>query len=147
VIQALDSETTDLSSRLRLAVARLQRILRHQAMGGLNLTQLSCLATVRREGPLSLGELATREKLSAPLITKVVKKLEAASLVDRKPGHTDRRVSIVSATAKGVALLDEVRDRRTAYLNRRLANLSAEEIAALVVAIPIIERLTADENI
>ena len=114
-------------------------------MGGLNLTQLSCLATVRREGPLSLGELATREKLSAPLITKVVKKLEGASLVTRKPGANDRRVSIVSATSKGAALLDEVRDRRTAYLNRRLSNLSAEEIAALLVAIPIIERLTADE--
>lgn len=145
MIQAPTSETTDLSSRLRLAVARLQRILRQQAMGGLNLTQLSCLATVRREGPLSLGELATREKLSAPLITKVVKKLEGASLVTRKPGANDRRVSIVSATSKGAALLDEVRDRRTAYLNRRLSNLSAEEIAALLVAIPIIERLTADE--
>lgn len=114
-------------------------------MGGLNLTQLSCLSTIGREGPLALGELATREKLSAPFITKIVTKLEEAGLLVRKTVPGDRRVSMVEVSPAGAALLEEIKSRRTMYLNQRLENLGASDIAALEAALPILERLAADE--
>lgn len=114
-------------------------------MGGLTLTQLSCLATIGREGPLPLGELAVREKLSAPFITKIVTKLEEAGLVVRKSVAGDRRVSLVEASPAGRALIEEVKSRRTMYLNRRLSDLEPREIAALEAALPILERLASDE--
>jgi len=115
-------------------------------MGGLNLTQLSCLATIHREGPLALGEVAAREKLSAPFITKIVTRLEDSSLVIRQTVAGDRRVSLVAASSAGIALLEEVKTRRTMYLNERLSRLASEEIAALEAALPILERLAADET-
>ncbi len=139
--------TNELSARLRQTVARLQRILRQQAMGGLNLTQISCLATIGREGPLPLGEVASRENLSAPFITKIVTKLEDLGLVERATVPGDRRVSLVSTTNAGKALLEEVRTRRTAYLNRRLSRLDSREIEALVAALPILERLASEDEL
>ena len=49
-------ETSDVAVRLRLAVARLQRLIRQQATGNLNLAEASCLAIIDRHGPLSLTE-------------------------------------------------------------------------------------------
>lgn len=138
--------TNELSSRLRQTVARLQRILRQQAMGGLNLTQISCLATIGREGPLPLGEVSTRENLSAPFVTKIVTKLEDLGLVKRTTVPGDRRVSLVSTTPAGSALLEEVRTRRTAYLNRRLSRLDPAEIEALIAALPILELLATEDE-
>jgi DNA-binding MarR family transcriptional regulator len=139
-------QTGELSSRLRLAVARLQRILRQQAMGGLNLTQLACLATIQREGPIPLGELANRERLSPPQITKVVTKLEKAGLVKRRVLPEDRRVSLIATSAKGRALVEDVKTRRTMYLNQRLAALNTDELAALERALPILEWLAEEES-
>jgi DNA-binding MarR family transcriptional regulator len=136
----------ELSERLRLAVARLQRILRQQAMGGLTLTQLSCLATIGREGPLPLGELAGRENLSPPFITKIITKLEEEGLVTRATVAQDRRVSLASLTQAGRQLLDQVRSARTMYLNQRLAALSPEQQADLAAALPLLERLAGDET-
>jgi DNA-binding MarR family transcriptional regulator len=115
-------------------------------MGGLNLTQISCLATIGREGPLPLGEVASRENLSAPFVTKIVTKLEDLGLVERAAVPGDRRVSMVSTTSDGKALLEEVRTRRTAYLNRRLSRLDSHEIEALIAALPILERLATEDE-
>ncbi|HKX74769.1 MAG TPA: MarR family transcriptional regulator [Acidimicrobiia bacterium] len=136
----------ELSERLRLAVARLQRILRQQAMGGLTLTQLSCLATIGREGPLPLGELAAKENLSPPFITKIVTKLEQDGLVNRAAIAQDRRVSLVSVSPAGRQLLDQVRSRRTMYLNQKLTEFTPEEEATLAAALPLLERLAGDET-
>lgn len=136
----------ELAERLRLAVARLQRILRQQSMGGLTLTQLSCLATIGREGPLPLGGLAVKENLSPPFITKIVTKLAEDGLVTRAAVAQDRRVSLVSASPAGRQLLDQVRSRRTMYLNQKLSELTPEEESILAAALPLLERLAADET-
>lgn len=132
----------DTATRLRLAAARLTRILRQQADLPLTLTQLSVLATVMRDGPLPIGTLADLEHVSAPTATKVVEKLHAAGLVDRIGDPTDRRVSLVSATPDGVTLLEEHRAHKTAWLSTRLAELDDDEIGRLAGALDVLERLT-----
>lgn len=140
------TDTIDAAARLRLVVARLHRILRQQAMGGLRLTELSCLALVGRLGPMPLGEIATRENLSAPTITKTIARLEAKGYISRLADPSDRRVSLISLSAKGMALIEEVRSRRTAYLNQRLQQLDNSQLAALVNALPILEALTTEDD-
>ena len=135
---------SDVAARLRLAVARLQRIVRQQAMGGLNLAEGSCLAIIDRHGPLSLSDVASRENLSAPTITKIVTRLETQGLIDRLTEPSDRRVSLVAVSKKGSALLDRIRSSRTAYLDRRLTELSQDDRARLLAALPVLEALASE---
>ena len=70
-------------------------------MGGLNLAEGSCLAIIDRHGPLSLSDVASRENLSAPTITKIVTRLENQGLIERLADPTDRRVSLVAVSKRG----------------------------------------------
>lgn len=141
-----ESTDTDLetAARLRLAVARLQRLLRSQEMGGLSLTEASCLAIIGRRGPMPLNEIAASEHLSAPSVTKTITRMEEAGLIDRLTDPTDRRVSLVTLSKKGSALVDQIRSRRNAFLLLRLQELSPTDLEAVEQALPILERLSAE---
>lgn len=141
-----ESTDTDLetAARLRLAVARLQRLLRSQEMGGLSLTEASCLAIIGRRGPMPLNEIAASEHLSAPSVTKTITRMEEAGLIDRLTDPTDRRVSLVTLSKKGGALVDQIRSRRNAFLLLRLQELSPTDLEAVEQALPILERLSAE---
>lgn len=132
----------DLASRLGLAVVRLARVLRQQDEGELTPTMRSALATIDREGPLTLGELAAAEHVAPPTVTKVLGKLEDRGLVTRVGDEDDRRVSRVSTTPAGRSLLDADRRRRATWLAARLDELDDDERAAVVEALPVLERLT-----
>ena len=131
----------DTASRLRLAAARLPRILRQQADLPLTLTQLSALASIMNDGPLPIGTLAELEHVAAPTATKVVEKLHAAGLVHRLGDPTDRRVSLVSVTPAGVQLLEDHRAHKTAWLSTRLAELTDDEMSRLAAALDVLECL------
>ncbi|HJU81430.1 MAG TPA: MarR family transcriptional regulator [Acidimicrobiia bacterium] len=141
-----ESTETDLetAARLRLAVARMQRLLRSQEMGGLSLTEASCLAVIGRKGPMPLNEIAASEHLSAPSVTKTITRMEEAGLIDRLNDPTDRRVSLVTLSKKGRALVDQIRSRRNAFLLLRLQELSPSDLEAVEQALPILERLSAE---
>ena len=131
----------DLVVRLRLAVTRLARQLRHQTGEEITASQLSALSSVNRLGPLTLGELAAVERVRPPSMTRIVAQLEAGGLVARRPDPSDRRVARVEATAAGRALLARGRTRKDAYLAARLARLPRGDLAALARAADILERL------
>ncbi len=57
-----DAPTVDVT-RLRVAIARLSRLLRKHELAGLTPTQLAALATVEQAGPLRLGDLAAAERM------------------------------------------------------------------------------------
>jgi DNA-binding MarR family transcriptional regulator len=136
---------TDLAPRLRLAVMRLARRLRQQSVDeALTLSQVSALATLDRIGPLTLGDLAAAERVQPPTMTRVVASLLERGLVARTPNPLDRRSAQVAVTADGRRLLERNRSRRTAYLAKRLALLSAAERAVLDEALPLLERLAGD---
>jgi DNA-binding MarR family transcriptional regulator len=95
------SDPVEVAGRLRLSTTRLARILRQQDQLGLTPTMTAALATIGREGPLTLGALAASEQVSPPTITRVVGKLEAAGLVRRRPDPDDHRVVRLELTARG----------------------------------------------
>jgi DNA-binding MarR family transcriptional regulator len=143
------TETMDdlavLASRVRLALVPLSRQLRQQNID-LTATQASALATISRRQPLTVGDLAKAEHVSSPMITKVVRGLEAAGLVRKEVDSVDRRVSLLSLTGDGTKRLERSRTRNNAWLAKRLRSLEPSEVAALEAAIPVLERLTAEPN-
>ncbi len=139
------SETADersLASRLRLAVVRLNRRLRAQrASSDLSLTQISALSTLHKCGPMTPGQLATREGVQPPSMTRVIAALEELSYVVRSPHPTDGRQAIVTLTDAGNEYVLATITRREAWLDQRLAELSEEERQTLSEAAEIIDRM------
>src|SRR5215212_3076844 len=73
----------DLAVRLRLAITRTSRRLRQESGSGLSPTATAALATVDRHGPLTPSELAQRERVQRPTITRLVARLEEMGLLER----------------------------------------------------------------
>ncbi|MGI9081157.1 MAG: MarR family winged helix-turn-helix transcriptional regulator [Thermoleophilaceae bacterium] len=139
---AQDTATeTDLATRLRLAVTRTARRLRQEAGSDMSPSLSAALATVERHGPLTPSELAKIEAVKRPTATRIVAKLAGAGLVDRAGDPTDGRVSLVSITAAGSALLSQMRSRKNAYLASRLDELESDDVAALERAAQVLEGL------
>ena len=136
------ADATEVAGQLRLAVTRLSRILRHQDPATLSATLSSALATVHRCGPMTLGELAAKEHVTPPTITRVVDKLELRGLVTRAADGRDGRVVRVEVTAAGRECVAEARSRRTAWLVERLADLPPSDLGCLAAAAEILTRLT-----
>jgi DNA-binding MarR family transcriptional regulator len=131
----------DLAVRLRLTIARTARRLRQEAASGLSPSLSSALASIDRFGPITPSELALRERVQRPTITRVLGRLEDAGLVERAADPADRRSSLVRATPEGRALLEQQRTRKDAFLAARLASLGPEDRATLDRAAAILERL------
>ena len=124
------------------AIHLLRRVRREDTSAGLSAPQLSALAVIVFRGPLTLGELAHAEQVRPPTVTRIVAELERAGLAHREPRATDRRVTVVTATARGRTLLEEGRRRRIASLADEIVRLPARDVAALERALDVLERLT-----
>jgi DNA-binding MarR family transcriptional regulator len=133
--------TSDLASRLRLDISRLARRLRQEAGAELSPSQTAALATIECHGPLTPSEVAARERVQRPTVTRVLARLEEAGLVERAADPADRRSSLVSISGAGRELLAAARTRKTAYLAERLDALDAGDRATLDRAAEILERM------
>jgi DNA-binding MarR family transcriptional regulator len=129
----------ELAPRLRWAITRMARRLRQEAGVDLGPSQIAALASVERHGPLSPSELAEVEQIKRPTATRIVRHLEEGGLVGRVKDPEDGRVSILTITAEGRALLKRLRERKTAYLARRLAAMDTEDRRALERAAELLE--------
>jgi DNA-binding MarR family transcriptional regulator len=74
-------------------------------------------------------------------MTKVLANLVERGLVVRTAHPSDRRQAIMTITGAGVALLDDERRSRNAWLTRHLATLSPDERALLRDVVPILDKL------
>ncbi len=133
---------TGLASRLRLAVVRLNRRLRAQRVNSaISLTQVSALSTLHKCGPLTPGELAAKEGVQPPSMTRVIAALEEYGFATRRPHPTDGRQAIVELSEAGLNYINEEVSAREAWLDARLAELTPEERGVLSRAAGIIDRM------
>lgn len=131
-----------LASRLRLAVVRLTRRLRAQRVNSaISLTQVSALSTLHKCGPLTPGELAAKEGVQPPSMTRVIAALEEYGFATRRPHPTDGRQAIVELSPSGLDYINEEVSAREAWLDKRLAELTPEERGVLSRAAEIIDRM------
>jgi DNA-binding MarR family transcriptional regulator len=134
-------DQAEITARLRLSATRLARILRQQADLGLTPSQVTALATIGREGPLTLGALADTEHVTPPSMTKVVEKLESLGLIERQGDATDRRRVLAALTPAGAALLAEARARKDAILATRIGRLDEGQLRRLADALDVLDVL------
>lgn len=128
--------------RLAAALARTPGLVRRLTRyDGMSLTSLATLATLERRGPTRVGELADSENVSQPAMTQLVSRLQLRGLLDRQPDAVDRRAVVVVLTDDGRDLLDDLRGARARQLADRMMILDPADRAALIDALPAIERL------
>ena len=131
-----------LAASLRVSVMRLGRRLRNERESeGLTLSQMAVLGTLSCCGPSSAGDLAAAEKVKPPSMTRTIAGLEDLGLVERHAHQSDGRQVVVALTPAAHVVIDRDRQRRDAWLARRLDELSAEERDLLRRVAPILDRL------
>jgi DNA-binding MarR family transcriptional regulator len=134
-VAAIDRDQPDIARELRLAVFRLSRRLRAERVAEtVSDAEMAVLAYVSENAPATPGSLATRERVSAPAIIRVVNSLEAAGLVERIADAADGRRVLVTPTEQGRALVAETGQRRSAWLEGQLTSATPQEREALRVA-------------
>lgn len=132
----------DISTGIRIAVARLSRRLRNEkADDELSDTQASTLAFLAREGGATLSELSACERVKPPSMNRTVNHLETAGYVIRTEDEHDGRKVIVVPTPAGLSVVTETRRRRDAWLHQRLRELTPEQRNTLASAARILQDL------
>ena len=138
---------TEQVTELLVALTRARRWLTRLATeqpARLGASGVSALAEIVSSGPLRLGDLAARERIAPPTLSRIVAGLVEHGYVERRPDPEDARAGLVAATTAGKALLLEMRANRTAELTARRTRLSEDDRAALLAAAPALRRLVHD---
>jgi DNA-binding MarR family transcriptional regulator len=139
-----DHVTADRAAAVRLGavLGQLLRMLRRSHVSTLGSGSMSALATVVRQGPVRLGELAEREGVTPATLSRIVTVLEREGYVERRTDPADRRAAFLTATAAGAGAVDELLSSRADVLVARMAALTPQDLAALAAGLDVIERLT-----
>jgi DNA-binding MarR family transcriptional regulator len=133
-----------LAGELRVALVRSTRRLRmERSSEDITDGQYSVLAALSKLGPLTPGDLAERDHVQPPSMTRTIGRLVEMGLVARSEHPTDRRQVLVSVTEAGDREVRETRRRRDAWLSQRLAALTPAERATLAQATEILRRIAA----
>jgi DNA-binding MarR family transcriptional regulator len=132
------------AAAVRMATFRLARRLRaERAVDTMSDGQFSVLAALRMHGPHTLGELADRERVSAPSMNRTVNCLEESGYVSRTPDDADRRKVNIALTPAGLEVVLETVRRRDAWLEEALTTLSDDDRAVVARAAAILQELAA----
>lgn len=95
--------------------------------GHLNLPQYNALNVLVERGRATMGELTEALCLSTAGATNVVDRLVQLGLAERRRDPRDRRVVLVSPTAKGRRAVQRIRRDVGVIFRRLLAGLSPEQ--------------------
>ena len=136
-----------LASELRLSVMRLRRRLSNERHpdNPLSMGAMAVLGCLFRNGDLTVGELASHERIQPPSMTRIVNGLEEGGFVVRRAHETDGRQVVVVLSDRGRTTLLADRARRDAWLARRLRELTTDERDTLRRAAPLLERLATTD--
>jgi DNA-binding MarR family transcriptional regulator len=132
-------------AELTVAVGGLIRRLRSEVRASdLNLSEVSVMARLEREGPLTTAALARAEAMTPQSMGTLVLQLERRELVRREAHPTDGRQMLVALTEAGLAARHRQQAAKRAWLTAAMQRLDPAEIQLLHDAIPLIRRLGED---
>lgn len=141
------TDTVAVAEALRPSLMRISRELRRESRAvGVSAEQVSLLVAIKYAPGIGAGELAARERISPPAMTKHVDRLERDGLVARTQSADDRRRVGLALTDEGRRVLRRVRSRRTAWLATRLRRLTPDELAAVEAAVEPLEKLLREDE-
>lgn len=119
---------------------RVSRQVRFEATTDVAPHQFSVLVRLS-EHPCTAGELAERERVSAPSMSRTVAALVERGLVQRATDATDGRVVVLSLTDRGDQVLTTERGRRDGWMAVRLQGLPEADLDVLRRATTVLERV------
>jgi DNA-binding MarR family transcriptional regulator len=105
---------------------RLSAALYRRLAGGISPVQLQALA-VLAGGDVRMRELARRLGLATSTVTRLVDRLEAGGLAERRNERPDRRSVLVGLTTAGHEALKAVRRRLRSFVHELIAGLTPHE--------------------
>jgi DNA-binding MarR family transcriptional regulator len=124
-----------LASDLSLAVVRLARQLRFRRLESpVSLSQLSALSTLAKEGAMTPGALAMRERVRPPSMTRVIASLAELGFVARSAHPGDGRQVLVSVSPAATELIEAERRASQEWLKERLDRLHPDQRKTLLMA-------------
>jgi DNA-binding MarR family transcriptional regulator len=140
-------DTTTLANRLRPVLLKLNRELRREVHSlGVTGGQVSLLVQITQAPGIGVRELAARERMSVPGMSKFVARLEEAGLIERHEVGGDKRRVGLHVTPAGLRVLRSVKSKRTAWLSARLGQLDDEQLEALDAAVEPLSLLLEQEG-
>jgi DNA-binding MarR family transcriptional regulator len=134
------TDSAQIASELRVALGQLMRRLRSEHR--FPLAHGAVLGRLDREGPQSVSDLATAERVRPQSMAQTVSDLEAEGLVARRPDPGDRRRALVELTPGGLSALRADRRQREGWLAEAIAeDVSSEDQVVLERAVVLLRRL------
>ena len=139
----LAPDARDVAAALRMSAGLLLRRMRQARPDGeLTLPEAAALTRLGRGGPATPSALARQEQISPQSMGATIAALEARGLVERRPDPADGRRTVIHVTGQGQQKLTDKRNARIEQFARALAaSFSQDELASLMAAAPLIERL------
>jgi DNA-binding MarR family transcriptional regulator len=134
----------DLAAAWGGARRRLRRGAR-AVVGGEPLTgaQVELLRLVEAQPGIGVGEAAGALHVAPNTVSTLVGQLVGHGLLARRPDPGDRRAARLELTAAATDRIRRFRDERDRLLAAALAELDADDVAALRASLPALERLLA----
>jgi DNA-binding MarR family transcriptional regulator len=132
----MTSASSDPAVRLQHFATRLIRIARstHKAYS-LSSAQFSAMALLNANPSMTVVELARREQVSHPTMSRLIAGLARLSLVSRTTNLADKRGALLSLTPQGETAYREVAERRIVLFRILLAQLKPETIAEILAVV------------
>ena len=123
------------------AIHLLRRISRDDGADGVTGARLSALSVLVFGGAQSLSQLARREGVAAPTMSRIVDGLARDGFVERTTVEDDRRQRRVVVTEDGRRMLERGRALRIRNLAAELETLDRDDLRALEHALDLLEAL------
>lgn len=135
----------DMASNIRSTATRLVRNLRKQsAASPFSHTDLLTLGLLHEHGSLLPSELSELERISAQAISQIINKLDEAGCIQKKTDVADKRKTEISLTKKGSKTLDDIWQKKNAWLANAMNDLfSDKEMKTIASCLPLLQRLAA----
>ncbi len=109
------------------------RVEGREIINELNITipQFTALQILIRNGDMTIGDLSKKMALACSTITDLVDRMEKSDLVTRKKDENDKRVVIVEVLPKGHDILEQVLDKRRAFIKSKMKDFELTDIESL----------------
>lgn len=135
-----EEETLLLAHDLRLVCQMVSRRVRYEGSREIAPHCVNVLWNLG-ERPCLVGELACRERVSAPSMTRTVNHLVELGLAVKKASPDDGRQVLVEITQQGSAVVERIVSDRDSWMFARLAELDEDKLAKLKELMPVLREV------
>jgi len=134
----------DVEELLFRALRALYRFERYEvARFGLTYELIFLLKVLKRRSPMTVTEISGEMGIPVFGATRLADQLEKRGLAGRKRGGGDRRVTLVSATKAGLAMVAEIERGAYEIISGNVGAMSDGEVRALLDSVAVLDRILA----